>query len=151
MLGRRTRQILEEQLDPALLMRPDLVSLFCGTNDLLRREFDADALGRDVEFMQRSCVASGATVVTFTLPDLASVMTLARCVASRLHDLNRTLRAVAVATGTILVDLASEDAAGGAGDDTGYAITLDASERVLVSGFSTNPAGDRDMVVWRFK
>ena len=106
--GRRTRQILEEQLDPALLMQPDLVSLFCGTNDLLRREFDADAVGCDIEFMQRSCVASGATVVTFTMPDLASVLPMARCVAPRLHDLNRTLRAVAEETGTILVDLADE-------------------------------------------
>lgn len=106
--GRRTRQIREEQLDRALAMRPDLASVFCGTNDLLRREFDADAVGRDVELMQRSLVEAGATVLTFTMADLTSVIPLARCVASRLRELNVTLRTVAAETGAILVDLADE-------------------------------------------
>jgi len=106
--GRCTRQIREEQLDRALAMRPDLASVFCGTNDLLRREFDADAVGRDVEFMQRSFAEAGATVLTFTMVDLASVMPLARCVAPRLRELNTTLRAVAAETGAILVDFADE-------------------------------------------
>jgi lysophospholipase L1-like esterase len=106
--GNSTRQIRDEQLDRALAMNPDLSSVFCGTNDLLRRKFDADAVGRDIEFMQRSLIGAGATVVTFTMPDLSSVMPLARCVAPRLHALNDAMRAVAAETGTILVDLADE-------------------------------------------
>jgi lysophospholipase L1-like esterase len=35
--GRSTRQIRDEQLEPALALRPDLVTLFSGTNDLLGR------------------------------------------------------------------------------------------------------------------
>src|SRR3954470_5436788 len=76
--GRSTRQILDEQLEPALTLNPDLVTLFTGTNDVVRGRFDASAVGRDVELMQRRLVESGATVLGFTLPDLSIVMPLAR-------------------------------------------------------------------------
>src|SRR5512140_305905 len=44
--GRSTRRIRDEQLEPALALRPDLVTLFSGTNDVIGRRFDADAVGR---------------------------------------------------------------------------------------------------------
>src|SRR5207253_6839470 len=69
--GRTTRQVRDEQLAPALAMRPDLVALVSGTNDLLRGRFDAAALRDDVASMQRALIDGGATVVTFTLPDLS--------------------------------------------------------------------------------
>jgi len=34
--GRTTRQILDEQLAPAVAMRPDLATVVSGTNDLMR-------------------------------------------------------------------------------------------------------------------
>ena len=34
--GRRTREVLDEQLEKALAMRPDLALVVAGTNDLLR-------------------------------------------------------------------------------------------------------------------
>src|SRR3954468_22071038 len=45
--GRATRAIRDEQLAPALAMKPDLVTLFTGTNDVVRRRFDASEVGRD--------------------------------------------------------------------------------------------------------
>jgi len=102
--GRRTREVREQQLAPALAMRPDLATLFCGTNDLVSRSFDPDGVTDDIGAMQRVLRDSGATVLTFTLPDLAAVMPLARRVAPRIRDLNSRLRSVAAATGTLLVD-----------------------------------------------
>ena len=104
--GRRTRQILDEQLPPALAMRPDLVTVFSGTNDVVSRGFDPGTVARDMETIQRRLIASGATVLTFTLPDLTPVMPLARWIAPRVHALNDALRAAAGATGAVLVDFA---------------------------------------------
>lgn len=104
--GRSTRRILEEQLEPALALRPDLVTLFSGTNDVVALRFDAAAVGRDVEQMQRRLIAGGATVLGFTLPDLSTVLPLARPLAARVRALNETLRSAAAATGAILVDFA---------------------------------------------
>jgi lysophospholipase L1-like esterase len=109
--GKRTRQIRVEQLPAALTMRPDLVTLFSGTNDVLARRFDAEDLGRDVETMHRELIGSGATVVTFTLPDLTPLMPLGRLVAVRIRSLNDVLRAVAQGTGAVLVDFAAHPVA----------------------------------------
>ena len=105
--GRRTRQIREEQLEPSLAMRPDLVTLFAGTNDVVRRSFDAEAVAADIEHMQRKHIEAGATVLSFTLPDLAGVMPLGKLVASRVERMNAALRRLSGSTGAILVDFAA--------------------------------------------
>jgi lysophospholipase L1-like esterase len=109
--GKRTRQIRHEQLPAALGARPDLVTLFSGTNDVLTRRFDADALGRDVEAMHRELIGAGATLLTFTLPDLTPLMPIGRLVASRIRALNEVLQAVARTTGATLVDFAAHPVA----------------------------------------
>ena len=105
--GRETHRILAEQLEPALAMKPDLVTLFTGTNDVVRKRFNVDAVGRDVRTMQERLIAAGATVLGFTLPDLSSVMPLARPIAPRVHALNEMLRAVSWETGALLLDFAT--------------------------------------------
>jgi lysophospholipase L1-like esterase len=110
--GRRTREIRAQQLAPALALRPDLATLFAGTNDLVARDFDAATVAADVGAMQRALVDAGAVVLTFTLPDLAAVMPMARRLAPKLADLNARLRAVAAASGARLVDFAAHPVAG---------------------------------------
>ena len=105
--GLRTRRILEEQLAPALALRPSLSTLFAGTNDVVARHFDVRAVAADLELMQRTLVEAGATVLTFTLPDLSPVMPVARMVAPRVEALNRSLREICGRTGALLVDLAA--------------------------------------------
>lgn len=105
--GRTTRQIRETQLEPALAMRPDLVTLFCGTNDVVRPRFNAARVAADVETMQRACIAQGATVLGFTLPSLSEVMPLARPLARRVAALNEALRAASASSGAIMVDFAA--------------------------------------------
>jgi lysophospholipase L1-like esterase len=102
--GRRTRRIREEQLPPALEMRPDLAVVFSGVNDVVAGSFDLASLAADVEAMQRSLVEVGASVLTFTMPKLDRVLPFARQLAPRLRELNRALREVAAATGATLVD-----------------------------------------------
>ena len=104
--GLTTRQILHTQLERARALNPDLVTLFSGTNDVVRRSFDADAVARDVETMQRTLITGGATVLGFTLPDLSTVMPLARPIAARVRALNEGLRRASANTGAVLVDFA---------------------------------------------
>src|SRR5205823_1424740 len=101
--GRTTRQIRDQQLEPALAMRPDLATVFSGTNDVLARRFDANAVARDMEAIQRALVEGGATVLSFTLPNLTPVMPIARWLAPRVRALNESIRAAAAASGTILL------------------------------------------------
>lgn len=109
--GLRTRQVRERQLAPALAMRPDLATLFCGTNDVTHRGFDAAQVGADIAAMQRALVTQGATVLSFTLPDLTPIMPIARGIAPRIHALNRALRAASTETGSILIDFAAHPVA----------------------------------------
>jgi lysophospholipase L1-like esterase len=104
--GCSTRQVRDEQLEHAAALRPDLVTLFSGTNDVVALRFDAGAVARDVEQMQRRLIGAGATVLGFTLPDLSSVLPLARPIAGRVRALNDALRSAAAASGAMLVDFA---------------------------------------------
>lgn len=105
--GRTTRQVRETQLDSALAMKPDLAIVVSGTNDLLRRRFDAAALRTDITAMQWAFVSSGATVLTFTLPDLSDIMPIARLVRERLLVMNDVIRDACTSTGAIVCDFAA--------------------------------------------
>jgi lysophospholipase L1-like esterase len=109
--GTTTREIREQQLERAAAMRPDLVTLFSGTNDVFKPRFDADALAADIDRMQRTLISGGATLLTFTLPDLTPILPLARPLAPRIRALNEALRSVSRSTGAILVDFAAHPGA----------------------------------------
>ena len=109
--GKTTRSIRDEQLAPAVAMRPDLASVVAGMNDLLRRDFDADQVAGDIGEMQRALIAGGATVVSFTIPDLSRRIPIAGALPRRTSALNTALRATSAATGARLLDLAAFDVA----------------------------------------
>jgi len=104
--GRKTREIRDQQLPCALAMRPDLVTLFSGTNDEVSRSFDLPAVAADLEEMMAAVRATGAVLLTFTMPDLVPVMPVARRLAPRLDALNAAIRTAAARTGALLVDFA---------------------------------------------
>ena len=104
--GLKTRQILDTQLERALSMHPDLATVVAGTNDVLRRHFDAELYGDNMRIMLSALIKQGATVLTFTLPDLSPVMPSARLLAGRIVLMNDVLRRVSRETGAIVVDLA---------------------------------------------
>jgi lysophospholipase L1-like esterase len=105
--GRHTRDVRKEQLQTAARMRPTLATVFSGTNDVVSRHFNLRALAADIEEMQGTLAAAGATVLTITLPDLTPVMPMARRLTPRVLALNAAVRAAAARTGAIVVDLAA--------------------------------------------
>ena len=105
--GRTTRQIREQQLDRAVAMRPDLATVVAGTNDVLRRRFDPRTFGEDLYAMQSALTGIGATVLTFTLPDLTPVMPFARVLGDRVARMNDAIRDACARSGAILCDLAA--------------------------------------------
>ncbi|MGC4820590.1 SGNH/GDSL hydrolase family protein [Micromonospora sp. DT63] len=109
--GRTTARIRAEQLQPALDLAPDLATVVAGMNDVLRPSFDADQVAEDVAAMQRALVGQGATVLTFTMPDPAPVMPLARPLRGRMLALNAALRAATAQTGATLLDLGAHPVA----------------------------------------
>jgi lysophospholipase L1-like esterase len=106
--GRRIPQVREEQLAPALALEPDLATVVAGLNDLLHRRYDPDATAGHLEAMLVELRSAGATVMTFTLPDLASVVPLARLVRARLAAYNEAIREVGARTGAIVADIAAQ-------------------------------------------
>jgi lysophospholipase L1-like esterase len=104
--GRTTRQVRDEQLARAVAMKPDLAAVVAGTNDVLRRNFDAAVFEEDLHAMQRALVDEGATVLTFTLPDLTPVMPLARMLRDRVFALDEAIRRACSRSGATLCDLA---------------------------------------------
>jgi lysophospholipase L1-like esterase len=109
--GLHTARIRERQLEPALAMRPDLATLFTGTNDAVSRRFDPAGVESDLGFMQRSLISQGATVVSFTLPDLAGVIPFGHWLSARVHALNESIRRASRGSGAILVDFAAHPVA----------------------------------------
>ncbi len=105
--GLTTAQVRARQLAAALALRPDLATVFCGTNDVTALRFDAARVAADIEHMQRALAAGGATVLSFTLPDLTPLMPLARFIAPRIAALNRALIAASRQTGSVVVDFAA--------------------------------------------
>jgi lysophospholipase L1-like esterase len=109
--GRRTRHLVDEQLGPALAMRPDLATVFSGTNDVIRGGFDLDAVMGDLRTLHVALRDRGATVLTLTMPDLSEVAPFARRIAPRLRAFNAAVRELCTETGTRLLDLAEHSLA----------------------------------------
>lgn len=109
--GRRISQVQDEQLAPALALRPDLATVVAGLNDLLRRRYDPAATAGSLETMLVELRNVGAEVMTFTLPDLSCVSPIARIVRTRLFAYNEAIREVGQRTGAIVVDIAAEPVA----------------------------------------
>lgn len=109
--GRKTRELVEQQLEPALAMQPDLVTVFSGTNDIIRSGFDLDAVLADLRTMHLAFRATGATVLTITMPDLSEVAPFAKRVSPRLAAFNAGVRALCAESGALLLDVAQHPVA----------------------------------------
>jgi len=107
--GRSAGEIRASQLADAVVMRPDLATVVAGMNDLLRGDWSADRVAGEVATMVRALRAVGATVITFTIPDLTPRVRLAGALslAERTAGLNHALRREAAEAGALLLDLAA--------------------------------------------
>lgn len=110
--GRLAGQVRAEQLDCAVALEPDIATVFAGVNDLLRPAYDPATVLADIEAMQRALIATGATVLTITVPDRTRVMPLARRLAPRIAVFNEGIRALGERTGVRVVDVGAAPVAG---------------------------------------
>lgn len=101
--GRLLQQILDEQLQPALEMAPDLVSLCAGGNDILRRA-DPDDIATALDDAVGTIRATGADVILWAIPDFGKSPVLS-LIRGRAAICNENIRAVAARHGAHLVDL----------------------------------------------
>lgn len=109
--GKAAHEIRESQLAAAVAMKPDLATVVAGMNDLLRGKWDAARVAGEVLGMARALIDGGATVITFTLPDVSRRMRLGKSLSGKTRDLNDELRSGAKAIGALVLDLATYDLA----------------------------------------
>ncbi len=102
--GRLLQQIVDEQLQPALDLKPDLISLSAGGNDLLRPGSDPDALAESLDQAVGAITAGGASVLLFNGPDIRDTPVLG-LVRGRLAIYNENLRTVAARHDAIIADM----------------------------------------------
>lgn len=101
--GRKLPQIIAEQVPAAAALRPDLVTMSGGGNDVLRPQVDIDALAASLDEAVAALRGSGATVVLFTLSDTRSNQAF-RLVRGRIALYNEFLREIADRQGALVVD-----------------------------------------------
>jgi lysophospholipase L1-like esterase len=109
--GQTAREVRESQLQPALSLAPDFAVVVAGANNVLRPRLDRDALRDDLSAMHAELAATGAQVLTLTMPDMARVAPLAVLLRRRLQFLNSVTLECRQRYGSIVVDLASVPAA----------------------------------------
>ncbi|TKV28026.1 SGNH/GDSL hydrolase family protein [Arthrobacter sp. NamB2] len=101
--GRLLQQIIDQQVEPALALQPDLVTISAGGNDLLRPGGDPDLLADKLDAVVDSFAASGATVVLFTGPDVRE--TVLGSIRSKTAIFNENLRTVAARHEAVIADM----------------------------------------------
>lgn len=102
--GRLLEQILAQQLEPALALQADLISISAGGNDLLRPAADPDVLAQKLDAAVGRMRASGATVLLFTGPDVRTMPVLAR-IRGRVAIYNENLHGIAARQGAVVANM----------------------------------------------
>lgn len=103
--GKRITDVLTEQLPQALAMRPDLITVCAGMNDVIAPGRSFGRALADLDHLHAALAESGATVVTTTFPNVAQFLPLGRLVSTRLARINEAISAAAGHYGFRLVDL----------------------------------------------
>ncbi len=101
--GRKLMAIVSEQVEPALALRPDLVSIYAGANDVLRPRIDVDALVSAYDVALGRLAASGSRLVVFTAYDPGDAPVFG-ALRGRFATYNELVREVAERHGATLVD-----------------------------------------------
>jgi lysophospholipase L1-like esterase len=102
--GRLLQQIIEEQVEPALALRPDLISISAGGNDILRPNTDPDEIATRLEGAVALLRSDGATVLLFNGPDIGMTPVMRR-VRGKVAIYNENLRAIAARHDAVLADM----------------------------------------------
>ncbi|SDE12723.1 SGNH/GDSL hydrolase family protein [Nocardioides lianchengensis] len=101
--GRKLDQIIAEQVDPAIALQPDLVTIYAGANDILRPRVNLDALVQRYDDALGKLAATGARLVVWTAFDPGRSPTF-RLLRGRFAVYNELVREVAERHGATIVD-----------------------------------------------
>jgi lysophospholipase L1-like esterase len=106
--GASVADVLERQLPSAARIGPDLVSVTVGMNDIRDRAFGGGRFAADLGRLLGALTATGATVLTCTLPDIAGIMSLPDGLAGlarrRMRQASDVIREQAAARGALCLD-----------------------------------------------
>lgn len=103
--GCRARHVLDEQLPAALALEPDLASVVVGMNDLLRHDYDLEAVVAQVEQTFAALRATGCRVLTTSFPDVALMLPVMGWLRPREVELNDRLAEAAARHDVDVLDL----------------------------------------------
>lgn len=100
----RLGEIRATQFEVAMAMRPDLLSIFGGANDLLGVSCDFAGIRADLAAIFAGARSQGCTVVTFTMPVPYSVNPFGRRLLGRMLQFNDIVREEADQHGVLVMD-----------------------------------------------
>jgi len=101
--GKLIAQIVADQIEPALALKPDLITFSAGGNDVIRPGTDPDAVSRQFEDAVRRLRRDGATVVVFTAID-TEFTPVFRGIRGKVAIYNENIRAIADAHDCVVAD-----------------------------------------------
>jgi lysophospholipase L1-like esterase len=100
--------VTEYQLPSVARLRPDLVSVTVGMNDIRDPDFSPDRFAAEVGRLLDGLVRTGATVLTCTLPDIAGILPLPAGLVElarlRMRQASDAIREAAAARGALCLD-----------------------------------------------
>ncbi|MWB98437.1 SGNH/GDSL hydrolase family protein [Agromyces seonyuensis] len=101
--GRLIQQIIDEQIEPALDLRPDLITISAGGNDVIRPGTDPDEIAARFEYAIERLSRDHATIVLFTGVDVG-FSNVFRSLRGKVAIYNENLRAIAQKHDCIVAD-----------------------------------------------
>jgi len=101
--GKLIGQIIADQIEPALALKPDLVTFSAGGNDVIRPGSDPDAVAQQFEDAVVRLSSTGATLVLFTGID-TNFTPVFRGIRGRVAIYNENIRGIADRYDAIVAD-----------------------------------------------
>ncbi|ADG77697.1 Lipolytic protein G-D-S-L family OS=Tsukamurella paurometabola (strain ATCC 8368 / DSM / CCUG 35730 / CIP 100753 / JCM 10117 / KCTC 9821 / NBRC 16120 /NCIMB 702349 / NCTC 13040) OX=521096 GN=Tpau_1065 PE=4 SV=1 [Tsukamurella paurometabola] len=101
--GKKMGQIVDEQLEPALALRPDLVTVYAGANDLIRPQVDIDEVIATYDELIGTLIDAGSTVLMWTAAD-SHGSGIFGALRGRFAIYNELVREIAERRGALLLD-----------------------------------------------
>jgi len=102
--GKLIAQIRDEQVAPALELRPDLITLCAGGNDVIRPGGDPDETARVLDTMVQILSTTGATIVLFNGPDVRETPVVGS-IRGKIAIFNENVRTIAARHDAVVADM----------------------------------------------
>jgi lysophospholipase L1-like esterase len=102
--GKLIQQISDDQVEPALSLHPDLITISAGGNNIIRPGSDPDVVAGKLDGMVERLRSDNATVLLFTGPDIAATPVLGR-VRGKAAIFNENVRTIALKHGAVVADM----------------------------------------------